>query len=76
MIDWIKKVFSLYRKGAKDNSSTVSRYGLFGGRVGDPVYNCEVYKREGCAHVDGCFCGMKTCAILKEYKCAGNRGLQ
>lgn len=33
----------------------------------DPVYSCDVYKKEGCSHVDGYLCDMKTCTILKEY---------
>lgn len=30
----------------------------------DPVHNCEVYKKDGCAHVDGPLCDIKTCDIL------------
>lgn len=26
----------------------------------DPVKHCEVYKKEGCAHVDGPLCNMST----------------
>lgn len=29
----------------------------------DPVRHCEVYKSEGCAHVDGFLCDMATCEI-------------
>lgn len=32
-------------------------------RLNDPIYNCEVYKSEGCSHVDGFLCDMKTCDI-------------
>lgn len=33
----------------------------------DPVYNCDVHKDIGCSHVDGMFCDMKNCIILKDY---------
>lgn len=36
-------------------------------RVNDPVYNCSVYKEEGCSHVDGFLCDIKTCSSIKEY---------
>mgnify|MGYP003342533845 CR=1 FL=1 len=29
----------------------------------DPVYNCLVYKTEGCAHVDGFLCDYEKCEI-------------
>ena len=29
----------------------------------DPVKHCKVYKANGCAHVDGFMCNMKTCNI-------------
>lgn len=34
----------------------------------DPVKKCEIYKREGCSHVDGIFCDMKTCSTLEQYR--------
>lgn len=34
----------------------------------DPVYNCDVYRKEGCSHVDGMLCDMKTCKILADYR--------
>lgn len=34
----------------------------------DPVKHCIVYTKEGCAHVDGILCDMKTCNILRDYK--------
>lgn len=34
----------------------------------DPVKSCDVYKKEGCAHVDGPLCSMKTCEILAKFK--------
>ncbi len=37
-------------------------------RKNDPVHCCEAYKTEGCVHVDGPLCDMKTCATLKSYK--------
>lgn len=36
-------------------------------RAKDPVYSCEVYKSEGCAHVDNPLCDMKTCTIRFEW---------
>lgn len=32
----------------------------------DPVKRCEVYKREGCSHVDGPLCDMETCSMVVE----------
>lgn len=34
----------------------------------DPVIVCDVYKREGCSHVDGYLCNPKTCNMLIKYK--------
>ena len=34
----------------------------------DPVYRCDIYITDGCSHVDGMLCNMKTCNILKDYK--------
>lgn len=34
----------------------------------DPVHSCLVYKRHGCAHIDGYLCNMKTCNMLEDYK--------
>lgn len=31
----------------------------------DPATDCEVYKKEGCAHVD--CCDMKTCETLQQF---------
>lgn len=36
-------------------------------RNSDPVYNCPVYKNEGCAHVDGPFCIPSDCKIVYNY---------
>lgn len=33
----------------------------------DPVYNCPVYKNEGCAHVDGPLCVPSDCDIVHKY---------
>ena len=35
-------------------------------RNSDPVYNCPVYKNEGCAYVDGPFC-VPDCKIVYNY---------
>lgn len=32
----------------------------------DPVKHCDVYKKEGCAHVDGMLCDMDKCTIRKQ----------
>ena len=37
-------------------------------KKGDPVHNCDVYKKLGCSHVDGVECDMKTCSILTDYR--------
>ena len=29
----------------------------------DPVYHCDVYKTEGCSHVDGFLCDYEKCEI-------------
>lgn len=36
-------------------------------RANDPVYNCEVYLEEGCAHVDGYLCDIKSCTIRFDW---------
>ncbi len=33
----------------------------------DPVRHCEVYRKEGCSHVDGYLCHMETCDILEKF---------
>ena len=33
----------------------------------DPVRSCKRYKKEGCAHVDGILCNMKTCTLLMDF---------
>ncbi len=40
---------------------------IFGKKTDDPVKFCEVYKEEGCAHVDGMYCEPETCKSRKEY---------
>lgn len=54
---------------------------LFGMTVGhfwtkedlsDPVYQCEVYKKQGCAHVDGILCDFPQCTILAEFRMNNN----
>ena len=37
--------------------------------IPDPVWGCEVYRTDGCAHVDGFLCNMNTCNIRGEHKC-------
>ena len=38
----------------------------------DPVRGCELYKNEGCSHVDGLLCDYPKCEMLKEYRKNGN----
>ena len=35
-------------------------------RKNDPVQFCEVYKEDGCSHVDGPLCDMRTCSLRKK----------
>lgn len=37
-------------------------------RVSDPVYNCDLYKDQGCAHVDGPLCDFPKCSMLNDYR--------
>jgi len=30
----------------------------------DPVRNCRVYRKLGCAHVDGMLCNLRTCDVV------------
>ena len=39
----------------------------------DPVKGCDVYKKEGCAHVDGFLCDYPGCSILKNYRNEQNK---
>lgn len=34
----------------------------------DPVHSCEVFKTQGCVHVDGALCCMPVCEILKAHR--------
>lgn len=34
----------------------------------DPVRGCDVFKEEGCAHVDGFLCDYPDCEILRDYR--------
>ena len=36
-------------------------------RNSDPVYHCNVYREEGCSHVDGMLCDFPNCSIYHEY---------
>ena len=33
----------------------------------DPVYKCNVYKEDGCAHVDGLLCDFPECDINNDF---------
>lgn len=33
----------------------------------DPVKHCNLYKEEGCSHVDGMLCDFSTCSMRVEY---------
>jgi hypothetical protein len=33
----------------------------------DPVKHCELYKDDGCSHVDGFLCDYETCEMRLEY---------
>lgn len=48
--------------------SVIRKIKIFFNDPNDPVKNCIVHKTEGCAHVDGFLCDMKTCDILKIHK--------
>lgn len=37
-------------------------------RAIDPVTACELFKKEGCAHVDGSECDMATCSMRLAYE--------
>ena len=37
-------------------------------RPNDPVYFCELYRRDGCSHVDGFLCDFDTCKERKEFE--------
>jgi len=32
----------------------------------DPLKHCDVFKKEGCCHVDGFLCDVEKCSTLKE----------
>jgi len=34
----------------------------------DPTRLCQCYVEQGCSHVDGMHCEMKSCSILKDYR--------
>lgn len=37
-------------------------------KLKDPVLSCDVYKKNGCSHVDGFLCDYPKCSILKDFK--------
>lgn len=45
----------------------------FFSRSGDPVHGCELYRNEGCSHVDGYLCDFPKCSILNDYRKASER---
>lgn len=51
-----------------DREKFGNRHEAIFGRKDDPIKHCNVYKKEGCAHVDGPLCNMKTCEILSKFK--------
>lgn len=42
----------------------------------DPVKHCDLYKDEGCAHVDGFLCDFDTCPMRLEYIGAPEKNLE
>ena len=42
----------------------------------DPVKHCDVYKEDGCAHVDGYLCDFETCDIRLEWAEKKNLGIK
>lgn len=34
----------------------------------DPLKHCDVYKKQGCTHVDGFLCDVRTCDILHDFR--------
>lgn len=40
---------------------------LFDMSKNDPVKKCNLYKNEGCAHVDGMLCDFPNCQMSKDY---------
>lgn len=57
-----------------DHEKFGNRFDAIFGRKNDPVKSCDVYKKEGCAHVDGPLCDMKTCEILSKFKTQNPNG--
>ncbi|OQB40304.1 MAG: hypothetical protein BWY04_01393 [candidate division CPR1 bacterium ADurb.Bin160] len=39
----------------------------------DPVFNCKMYKEQGCCHVDGILCDFPKCSMNEEYINAYNK---
>lgn len=37
-------------------------------RYSDPVKGCDLYKEEGCSHVDGYLCDYPDCSMLKRLQ--------
>lgn len=36
--------------------------------LNDPVKKCELYKKEGCSHVDGILCDYPKCSMLEAFR--------
>ena len=36
-------------------------------KLSDPVKSCELYKTEGCSHVDGLLCDFPECSMNKNF---------
>ena len=56
------------QRPVSDTEKFGNRFDAIFRRKDDPVKHCDVYKKEGCAHVDGMLCNMKTCDILSKFK--------
>lgn len=56
------------QRPVEDKEKFGNRHEAIFGRRDDPVKKCDVYKKDGCAHIDGPNCNMKTCDILSKFK--------
>lgn len=66
MLRWLKKIYRLYMKGARENYYPLWRRILIS--TNDPVCHCRLYKKEGCSHVDGFLCDYPDCEMLHDYE--------
>ena len=44
--------------------------------MSDPVRHCDVYREDGCSHVDGYLCDFETCDIRLEWVQKKNLGIK